>query len=94
MVIQSLVMNGSIDRVLEYARKLIGNRTPAEMAYDDAVILGLTQGLDMQRAIEQANLEHPDEALLARPEHWDEVVVHYDFLRQQQTLLKRLSRSN
>ena len=64
------------------------------MAYDDAVILGLTQGLDMQRAIEQANLEHADEALLARPEHWDEVVVHYDFLRQQQTLLKRLSRSN
>ena len=48
----------------------------------------------MQRAIEQANLEHADEALLARPEHWDEVVVHYDFLRQQQTLLKRLSRSN
>ena len=46
--------------------------------------------MDIRRAVGAANLEHPDEALKPGPEHWDDLVIRYDYIRVHKGILKRL----
>jgi hypothetical protein len=59
-----------INAYLQQARAIIGERSQSEIAYDDSVVAHLTRGMNIQRAIRAANLEHPEEALEPGPEHW------------------------
>jgi hypothetical protein len=79
-----------INAYLERARDIIGERSPAEIAYDDAVVANLTKGMDIKRAIRSANREHPDEALQAGPQDWDALASHYDYIREHKAILKKL----
>ncbi len=45
------------------AKEIIGDRTPAEMAYDVEVLHGLERGQTIRQAIASANEKHPAEAL-------------------------------
>jgi hypothetical protein len=79
-----------INTYLDRAREIIGDRSGAEIAYDNSVVAHLSSGMDIRRAVGAANLEHPDEALKPGPEHWDELVIRYDYIRVHKGILKRL----
>jgi hypothetical protein len=79
-----------INAYLRRAREIIGERCPSEIAYDDCVVAHLCTGIDIKGAIRAANREHPDEALAAGSEHWDDLASRYDYLREHKNILKRL----
>lgn len=81
-------MNG-MNAYLKRAREIIGAQTVAQIEYDNAVIVGLARGMDIQRAIAAANQEHPDEALNPQPNQWADLAARYDYLRQHDEILKR-----
>lgn len=82
-------MNETMNAYLRRAREIIGERTPAEIGYDNTVIAGLAVGMDIQRAIDAANREHPAEALKPKPNQWVDLAVRYDYLRQHNEVLKQ-----
>jgi hypothetical protein len=47
-----------INAYLDRAREIIGDRSPREIEYDDAVVAHLSAGKDIKRAIRAANEEH------------------------------------
>jgi hypothetical protein len=75
---------------LERAAKIIGERTPEEIQYDDAVVENLSSGMSIKKAIAAANRQYPDEALKLEARHWDDVATRYEYLRQHKILLRRL----
>ena len=77
-VIHCARMNETMNAYLKRAREIIGERTPAEMEYDNTVIAGLAGGMDIQRAIDAANREHPGEELKPKPNQWMDLAVRYD----------------
>lgn len=79
-----------INTYLERAREIIGDRSEAEIAYDNSVVAHLSSGMDIKRAVGAANREHPDEALKPGPEHWEDLASRYDYIREHKGILKRL----
>jgi hypothetical protein len=79
-----------INAYLERAREIIGERTQAEIDYDNAVVAHLQQGLDIKGAIRAANREHPQEALRPGPEHWQDLADRYEYILEHKTILRRL----
>jgi hypothetical protein len=79
-----------INAYLERAREIIGDRTKDEAAYDDAVVSHLVSGMNIKRAIEAANLEHPKEALRPRVDDWKDVAARYEYLAEHKAILTRL----
>ena len=83
-------MNGTMNAYLKRAREIVGERTPAEIEYDNTVITGLAGGADIQGAIAAANRKHSDEALNPTPNQWADLAARYDYLRQHEEILKKL----
>ncbi len=79
-----------INAYLQRAREIIGERSPSEIAYDDAVLCHLGAGMDIRRAVQAANRDHPAEALEPRPEHWDDLASHYEYIAEHKAILQRL----
>jgi hypothetical protein len=79
-----------INAYLEQARAVIGDRTQGEIDYDNAVVANLCAGMDIRRAIAAANRQFPDEALQAGPEHWDDLAIRYDYIKEHNAMAKRL----
>jgi hypothetical protein len=79
-----------IKAYLERAREIIGDRSQAEIAYDDAVVAHLSSGMDIKSAIAAANQEYPDEALLPGAGHWADLDARYQYIRDHKRILKRL----
>ncbi len=75
---------------LKRAREIIGERTPAEIIYDNAVVMYLAKGMEIRRAIDAANSEYPDEALKPEPDQWGYLTERYDYIRQHIAILKQL----
>ena len=73
-----------ITAYVERPREIIGERTPVEIEYDNAVIACLSKGMDIRRAID------PDEALKPEPDHWTFLAERYDYIRQHNEILKKL----
>jgi hypothetical protein len=82
-------MNETMNAYLKRAREIIGERTSAEIEYDNTVIAGLARGMDIQRAIDAANRERPGETLKPKPNQWVDLAVRYDYLRQHNEILKQ-----
>jgi hypothetical protein len=57
-----------INAYLERAREIIGDRSRAEIDYDNAVVANLRAGIDIKRSIAAANQKYPTEALRPGPE--------------------------
>jgi hypothetical protein len=78
-----------INAYLQRAREIIGERSPAEVAYDDAIVSHLSRGMNIRQAVRAANREHPDEALEPRSEHWGDLASRYDYIAEHKAILKR-----
>ena len=79
-----------INAYLERAREIIGDRSPAEIDYDNAVIAHLSTGMDIKRAIRAANQADPAEALQPGHDDWADMVSHYEYIKEHTAILKRL----
>ena len=79
-----------INAYLERAREIIGERSPGEIQYDNAVVANLSAGLSIKKAIAAANHQHPEEALKPNPDHWSDLFARYEYLRDQKVILRRL----
>lgn len=79
-----------INAYLERARVIIGDRSQAEIDYDNAVVAHLSAGMEIKRAIRAANQEHPEEALKPGAEHWPDLAGRYEYIMEHKTILKRL----
>ncbi len=79
-----------INAYLARASEIIGDRSKAEAAYDDAVVDHLGGGMDIKQAIRAANREYPNEALRPGTGDWTDVAARYEYLMQHKAILKRL----
>ena len=79
-----------INAYLTSAREIIGDRSQAEIEYDNAVVAHLNTGMVIKRAIGAANQQYPEESLKPEADHWDDLAARYDYLKEHQVILKRL----
>jgi hypothetical protein len=79
-----------INAYLERAREIIGDRSQAEVDYDNAVVAHLSTGMDIKRAIAAANRKYPEEALRPEPEHWADLAARYQYIKEHKAILKSL----
>ena len=79
-----------INAYLERAPEIIGDRSQAEIDYDNAVVAHLAAGKDIKRAVRAANQEHPAEALKPAADHWPDLAARYEYILEHKSILKRL----
>jgi hypothetical protein len=79
-----------INAYLQRAREIIGERSTGEIKYDNAVVANLSAGLNIRKAIAAANRQFPAEALQPRAEHWADLSARYEYIREHQTMLRKL----
>ncbi len=75
---------------LQRAREIIGDRSQAEIDYDNSVVAHLSTGMDIKRAIAAANERHPKEALQPGPDDWADLAARYQYIKEHKDILKRL----
>jgi hypothetical protein len=79
-----------INDYLARARAILGDRSDTEIEYDNTVVGFLAKGMDLKRAVDAANREHPDEALKPDPSHWEDLAARYEYIRKHQLMLQKL----
>ena len=82
-----------INGYLQRAREIIGERTPGEIEYDNAVVANLSGGMSIKKAIAAANRQFPEEALRPEPEHWIDLAARYEYIREHKVILRKLGMS-
>ena len=75
---------------LARAGEILGDRTDAEIEYDNTVVAFMAKGMDIQSAINAANRDHPDEALKLHPIHWEDLAARYDYISKHKLMLQKL----
>jgi len=81
------------DAYMRRAKEIIGDRTPAEMAYDAEVLRGLDCGQDIRQAIANANEKHPGEALAVDGTNEADVAAHYEYLLEHEKIAMMIAAS-
>lgn len=81
----------TFQKYAETAERIIGNRTPARVAYDNEVLRWrhITGG-DTRAAILKANQKHPEEALLPDDSDFEEIEAHYSYLATHAEIVRNL----
>jgi hypothetical protein len=79
-----------IKAYLERAREIIGDRSQAEIDYDNAVVAHLSSGMDIQSAFAAANRKYPDEALTPGAGDWADMEARYQYIREHKSILNKL----
>jgi hypothetical protein len=79
-----------INAYLERAREIIGDRSQAEIDYDNAVVEHLSSGMDIKSAIAATNRMYPNEALSPGAGDWADLEARYQYIREHKGILKRL----
>ncbi len=69
------------------AAGIIGERTCGEIAYDDAIVEGLNQGLTIHEALAHAGEKHPLEALHLTKEDMPDITARYEYLKEHARLI-------
>ena len=82
--------NKMLAAYLARSREIIGDRTPAEIAYDDAVVGGLEMGLPIEAALVNAGQKHPGEALSWDADSLGDIAAHYDYLKEHAHIMRKL----
>lgn len=80
-----------IEQYLSRSKEIIGNRTQAEIRYDNEVLRWLRKGKSIEKAIKSANKKYPDEALRIDESNIENVAAHYDYLVQYDEILRKIS---
>ncbi len=78
-----------LKRVEEFSA-MLGERTPAEVAYDNAVVGGLRKGLPIKKALELAGEKYPTESLQYNEETIQDIKAHYEYLRNHEDIIAKL----
>jgi hypothetical protein len=79
-----------VNAYLQSAREIIGDRSPSEIEYDNAVVAHLSAGMTIKKAIAAANKQYPEEALLPDAEDWDDLRARYQYIREHKVILRKL----
>lgn len=79
-----------IDKYLQRSREIIGDRSPGEIAYDDEIVAGLENGLQIADALKSANGKFPGEALQIDKSMLPDLKARYDYLAEHRKILERL----
>ena len=79
-----------INAYLARARQIIGERSQAEIDYDNAVVAHLNSGADIKNAIAAANRMYPNESLAPGPGDWPDVEARYQYIREHKRILNGL----
>jgi hypothetical protein len=82
-----------INAYLQSAREVIGERSPGEIEYDNAVVANLSARKSIKKAIAAANRQYPEEALNPGPEHWNDLAARYEYIREHKIILRKLGMS-
>ena len=86
-------MKELIDSYLKDAEEfsaMLGERTPGEVAYDNAVVGELQKGLSIKKALRLAGEKYPNEALHLNDEIIHDIKVHYEYLRNHQDIIAKM----
>jgi len=81
-----------IDYYFKRANEIIGERTPEEEKYDDAILRALKKGKTTPEAIKFANKLFPREALEFSETTLPDLTSHYRYLLEHERILKMLGR--
>ena len=79
-----------LDQYLHRADDIIGERSPAEVKYDNEVLRWLRKGKSIRKAIEKANQKSPSEALKVTEDSLPDVQAHYEYLAEHERILLRM----
>ena len=79
-----------INVYLESAREIIGERSKAEIDYDDAIVSHLDSGKNIQQAINAASKLYPDEALGVDSSLLSDLQNRYEYISEHKKILKKL----
>ncbi len=80
-----------IEQYLSRSKEIIGNRTQAEIRYDNEVLRWLGKGKNIEKAIKKANKKYPDEALKIDESNIENVAAHYDYLMEHDEIIRKFS---
>jgi len=69
---------------------MLGERTPDEVAYDNAVLAGLRKGLSIRKALKRAGEKYPSEALSPNEETIYDIRAHYEYLRNHEDIIGKI----
>ena len=78
------------EQYLSRSKEIIGERTQAEIRYDNEVLRWLRKGKKIKNAIEKANKKYPDEALQVDKSNINDVSNHYDYLLEHDKIMRKL----
>jgi len=81
-----------IEQYLSRSKEIIGERTQAEIRYDNEVLRWLRKSKKIKNAIEKANKKYPDEALQMDKSNINDVANHYDYLLEHDKIMRKLKR--
>ncbi len=84
------IMDKILKAYLDNAAEIIGHRSPAEKAHDDAVVDALRQGKTIKESLAIAGAKFPDEAIEWSDSNIDEIAAHYDYLRNHSDILRMI----
>jgi hypothetical protein len=83
-------MDKILKAYLDHAAAMIGNRSPSEIAHDDAVVDALRQGHSIKESLAIAAAKFPDEAIEWNNDNIKEISAHYDYLRNHSDMLRMI----
>ena len=80
-----------IEQYLLRSQEIIGNRSRAEIRYDNEVIRWLRKGREIKIAIKKANKKYPNEALKLEGSDINNVASYYDYLLEHENIIHKIS---
>jgi len=72
------------------AEKVIGKRTPDEIAHDDEVVAGLEMGLPIEAALTNAAQKCPSEALSWDADSISDIGTHFEYLKELAHIMRKM----
>lgn len=85
-------MDKMMKEYLDRAKEIIGERTPREIAHDNAVVESLNLGLPIEAALANAGQKHPSEAIQWDSSNIDDIAAHYDYLKEHEVIMRKLQK--
>ena len=80
-----------IGQYLSRSQEIIGDRSRAEIRYDNEVIRWLRKGIEIKKAIKKANKKFPKEALKMDGNDINDVASYYDYLLEHENIIRKIS---
>jgi hypothetical protein len=80
-----------IEKYLSRSQEIIGDRTRAEIRYDNEVVRWICKGKDIKKAINKANKKFPNEALKLDGRDINDVASYYDYVLEHDNIIRKIS---